>query len=165
MSGVKHCHANKAPAHIAHYTWASHGKQAISDSGDITPTNTKTTWSPAHDGWLEFDKFLYESLLISFPCCLPPSDGSMSPFSHAGACLSPLPDHQFTIPPLTTGDHPCRCLCFLLSPVTGHCYPEHSSHPDINPSQGGGTGFHQLMDGADNNILSNKHKLIQLSSY
>ena len=66
---------------------------------------------------------------------------------------------------------PCRwCVpCFLLSAVTGHYPVSHVScvtlHSAINPSLGRGTGFHQLMDGADNNILSSKHTLIQLSSY
>ena len=162
MSGVKHCHANKAPSHITHYTWASHGKQAISDSGDITPANTNTAWSPAYDGSLEFDKFLYESLIISFPSpslwMAPYVRCHMSTGRHILiACLSPLSPCRWCVP------------CFLLSAVTGHYPVSHVScvtlHSAINPSQGRGTGFHQLMDGADNNILSSKHTLIQLSSY
>ena len=125
MSGVKHCHANKAPSHITHYTWASHGKQAISDSGDITPANTKTACSPAHDGLFEFDKFLYESLIISFPSpslwMAPYVRCHMSTGRHILiACLSPLP--------------PCRwcVLCFLLSAVTGH-YPMSHVLPFTQP--------------------------------
>ena len=71
------------------------------------------------------------------------------------ACLSPL--------------SPLQVVCAVFPPICCHwslpSVPCVTLHSAINPSLGRGTGFHQLMDGADNSILSSKHTLIQLSSY
>ena len=69
--------------------------------------------------------------------------------------LSPL------VPPMS-GDHLLVTTpCAGAACVSSRCHwPLPSlawSQSAINPSQARGTGFHQLMDGADNNILANTH--------